>query len=221
MTGRIMEHGMPKKYVIPVFVSMLVFILMPSSHAMDGRRRGIMFEIAAGVGQTGFISGDADYVDYSRYGLGVNTGFGWAPTNHSLFMFAINSNVFPGAVSDVWEDWKVKMSGDGFGALGAKIAAPFVFAFAPVFRSHSLYGSLEYTHFFREEAPSLLVDGSAGFGLLYDRTNNYVHGGFGMSAGIGYEFIPRLAANFDIMYSATQEDLSGITLLLTLKLYIY
>jgi hypothetical protein len=124
-------------------------------------------------------------------------------------------------VSTVWENWKDRMSGDDLGAAGAKIISPFVFAFSPIFRSHSIYGSLEYTHFTREEAPSLLFGGSAGLGLIYDKNYEQVFGGIGLSAGAGYEFTQKIALKCDLVYGAVENNISGISLLFTLKFYIY
>jgi hypothetical protein len=202
-------------------LSILVFLFLTNLYAERGERRGAMFTFGLGAGHTTISSGINEFSTYSQFGLGVNMGAGWAPTNKSAFLLGINSNVFPGEVQTVWENWREKMQGDTFGALGAKIVSPFVFTFSPIFRSHSIYGSLEYTHFLQDEAPSFLIDGSAGFGLIYERNHEMVYGGFGLSAGAGYEFVNRVAVNFDIVYSKVEYEVSGITFLLTLKLYVY
>ena len=113
------------------------------------------------------------------------------------------------------------MSGDDIKALGAKLASPFVYAFAPLFRSHSLFGSIEYSYFVREQAPSLLFSGGAGVGLLYDRRDRMPYGGLGLSAGTGYELARRAVLKFDVLYSTVASDLRGISFTLTLNLMLY
>jgi hypothetical protein len=113
------------------------------------------------------------------------------------------------------------MSGDDIKALGAKLAAPFVYAFAPLFRSHSLFGSIEYSYFIREQAPSFMFSGAAGVGLLYDRRDRMPYGGLGLSAGTGYELARKVILKFDVMYSSVVSDLQGTTFMLSLELMLY
>jgi len=221
-TGRLVGN-LNSRNVSKLFAFYCILFLYPFStaKAFDGERRGAVMTFGLGAGNSTLTSGINEFSAYSQFGLGVNMGVGWAPTDKSLFMIAVNSNVFPGEVQSVWQEWREKMQGDGFRALGAKVVSPFVFAFSPIFRSHSIYGSLEYTYFLQDQAPSFLIDGSAGLGLIYERNYEMVYGGFGLSAGAGYEFVNRVAVNFDIIYSKVEYEVSGITFLLTMKLYIY
>ena len=206
-----------------LFYLLGILVLCPCSriYSFDVDRKGPIMTFGLGTGHSTLTSGIDEFSSYSQFGLGVNMGIGWALTDKSLFIIAINSNVFTGEVKAVWEEWRDKMQGNSLGALGAKLISPFVFAFSPIFMSHSICGSLEYTHFMKDEAPSFLIDASAGFGLIYEKNYKMVYEGYGLSAGVGYEFARRLALNFDIVYGKVQYEVSGITFLLTLKLYIY
>ncbi len=191
------------------------------AYSFDKERKGFIIEAGIGAGYSILSPGESFIDNYSSFGLAINWGFGYAPSNQSSIIFAVKSNIFTDEVAAVWSDWADKMSGDDIGALGAKLVSPFVFLAAPLIRSHSIFGSLEYTYFTKEQAPSLLFSGSAGLGLLYDKTNKQPFGGLGLSAGAGYEFTRRAAINLDVLYSYVASDLQGISVLLTLNFYLY
>ena len=209
------------KYAIRFISCVCLLFLLTDVHSFDGERKGFILDFGVGPGHTVLSFDNPNSENYTVWGLAVNMGIGYAPTNKSSFVFGVKSNVFIKEVGTVYSDWIDKMEGDNLAAVGAWIASPFVFMFAPAFRSHSLYGSMEYTYFTREQYPSFLFSGALGLGILYDRVDKLPYGGLGLSAGMGYEFAQSVAVKCDILYSSVASDLSGISILLTLKFHLY
>ncbi len=212
---------MINKRLIQVIFCFFFLFHLTDVYPADDDRQGFILGAGIGVGYSNVFASDPLFEGYSTCGLGITMGLGYAPTNKSSIIFGIKSNVFVDEVAVVWKDWNDKMSGDDLSATGAKLVAPFVFMFSPVFRSHSIFGSLEYTYFTREYAPSLLFSGSVGVGLLYDKFYEQSFGGFGFSLGTGYEFFRKVAVNCDLVYSYTENDIQAISILITLKKYFY
>lgn len=210
-----------KRTAILWLLPALLFLFTKDASAFDRERKGFILQFGLGTGYSMLKPAGTDTEDYSILGLGVNTGLGYAPSNKSSIVFGIKANIFVNEVADVWSNWSDKMSGDDIGALGAKLVSPFVFVFSPIFRSHSLNGYIEYNYFAREQAPSLLINGSAGLGILYDKSYEKNYGGLGISAGMGYEFTRRGIIKGEVIYSYVASQLQCITVLATLNLYLY
>ena len=79
--------------------------LFPFTHAysLDDERKGFIIKAGIGGGYTSSSSGEAAFENYSRNGLGVHMGLGYAPSNKSSIIFSIKSNVSVDEVASVWD----------------------------------------------------------------------------------------------------------------------
>lgn len=212
---------MRNRYIIHIGLTTFFLLTFLNLCSADDNRKGFFAGAGFGLGHTNFLSTNPLYPDYSTPGLAVNAGLGYAPTNRSALLFGFKSNVFVDEVADVYQDWRDKMSGDNFGATMAKIISPFVYSFAPLLRSHSIFGIVEYTHFLNETSPSFLFSGTIGGGFLYNKYNKQPVGGLGLSLGAGYEFSRKVAISCDLMYNSSEENIKAISVLISLKKYFY
>jgi len=200
----------------------LFILILPAGRCLaDDNRKGFIMEIGLGFGNTNTRSNDPFYEKYSASGLAAGMRLGYAPTNRSAIMFGYQGNIFLDEVGTVWKNWYEKMQGDDLVAVGAILLSPFVFGFSPIVRSHLLFGSLDYTHFLKETSPSLLFSGAFGMGLLYDKFYGQVKGGYGISAGTGYELGRKLVVGVDLLYTYTANDVEAMAVMISVKKYFY
>jgi len=212
---------MRNRYFIYLAATVLLLTIMDNICYADENRKGFIFSAGIGPGYTSVMSTLPLNTGFSTFGLGLTAGVGYAPTNKSSLIFGFKSNIFVDEVATVWQDWSDKMSGDNLAALGAKLISPFVYSLAPLFRSHSVFGIVEYTYFLNETYPSFLFSGTVGGGFLYNKIDAQSVAGLGLSLGAGYEFTRKVAIQCDILYNSSADKSQSVSVLLTLKKYFY
>ncbi len=212
---------MRSRYVIHTVTWSFCLLLSLRICSADDKRKGVIAEVGLGPGYTDVSFPGSPYNSFNTYGLGATAGVGFAPTNRSSIIFGFRSNIFVDEVASVYQDWNEKMKGDGAAALGAKFLCPFVYTLAPLFRSHSIFGLVEYTQFMNDTSPSLFITGNLGGGFVYNKVNGQNYAGLGLSVGTGYEFAGKVAVNCDFIYNSSEEDVRAISVLVTLKKFFY
>jgi len=213
---------MNNRYFIYLAATILLLTTVDNICYADENRKGFIFSAGLGGGYTSVSSTLLSNSGFSTFGLGLTAGLGYAPSNKSSLIFGFKSNIFIDEVASVWQNWHDKMQGDDLGALGAKLISPFVYSLSPLFRSHSIFGIVEYTYFLNETSPSFLFSGTVGGGFLYDKIEAQTVAGLGLSAGAGYEFTGKVAIQCDLLYTSSPVDkLQSFSVLLTLKKYFY
>ena len=80
---------------------------------------------------------------------------------------------------------------------------------------------MEIDQFFRESSPSFFLSGSVGGGLVYNKYTEQPEGGFGVSAGAGYEFARKIAVSFDVLYNSSENRVQPFSVLIGLKKFFY
>ncbi len=215
------HSAMKQKNTIRLLVIALFLYLLSDYCFADENRKGVFASFGLGLGYTNITCSDPSFTAYSVTGLAGTGAVGFAPTNKTNILFGFKSNFFVDEVAAIWKDWADKMSGDNLGAVGAILISPIVFSLSPLIRSHSIFGLVEINQFFSESSPSFFLSGSLGGGLVYNKYSGQPEGGFGISAGAGYEFARKIAISCDVLYNSSENRVQPFSVLLGLKKFFY
>lgn len=176
-----------------ILVVLVVLFLIVNANAFDGKRKGFILGGGIGPGYTTFTQELAGYDPYLGYvtiksdrvnKVGIMTDFkiGYAPTDYYEIYYAS----------------KVSWFGMESGAGNVTIANGL--------------GSLGATYYFKPVAPSPFIAGGIGLSTwsapFESSTETWV--GFGLFAGVGYEFIRHLNAELDLIWGKPGKTVSGI-----------
>ncbi len=205
-----------------IFFLLLLCTLSATAQEQPEGRKGLAMEFGLGAGFSTISDRYAAFEPYSVTGLYLSYMIGFHPGSRSSFLFGFKSNIFTEEVSKTWADWNEKTEGDDVWATLATLASPFVYAFSPLFRSHSLIMSLEYTQFTSVRAPCLYFSGNIGVGMLYHKPDNDNLGGLGLGGGLGFQINKNLGLEGDLMYTPVSEShIRALTFCVGLKLFIH
>ena len=177
----------------PIFAAAICAIVLSSSSAFawDGSRKG--FQLGGGLGiaavmweQEVEIWGLSFKSDTeSDFALATDFKIGYAPTDQLAIYYFEKTGWF--TMTNILDDDVIVASGvSGVGA----------------------------SYYFAPEAPSFLLSGGLGFASwslpFEDNGWEDTWYGFGLTAGVGYEFIPHLHAGLDFVWAQAQDNESGI-----------
>jgi|GEM_PF-3408961 len=175
----------------------------------EGRqRKGFVLGCGFGLGGTR-VSHDGSLGELSIWkgAPAVDARIGYAPSNRTAIFFGFKSVLTYGSmIADKYEAYFDTMGEKNFRAVLAIMGAPFALPFLWVPGSHSTLGLVGVDYYFQETTPSFYLEGTMGVGIVPDGFREAAVGGFGFSAGVGYEFTRGTSVRLDLMYASGSES---------------
>jgi hypothetical protein len=161
----------------------VIFLLVSAVQvwAFDGQRKGFILGGGLGLGMTSykFESGPFQTDTENQFSFMTEFKIGYAPTEQVEVFYASKVSWFNDALDNV-----IVANGLGLAAV---------------------------SYYFLPQTPTWFVTGGLGFSTasapFEESSRTYV--GFGVSVGGGYEFARHFAVEFDLMYSAPEDE--GVT----------
>lgn len=174
---------------IKTFIVSLVLLscvcFSTDAYALDGKRKGFILSFGIGPSLTSYTQSVGDFTSDRENDFGVGTDFriGYAPSNQFMIYYTNKVTWILGFENAL--DEKVTIV-NGVGLLGL-------------------------SYYFETAAPSIYFTGTIGvssWSALED--SNDAWSGFGLGAGIGYEFSKYWSTEFNFMWGNPGDSIEGI-----------
>ncbi len=184
----------------------------------DDDRRGAFAELCFGGGFTTISSENYGMTGTITKATAVMTfKFGYAPTRQFQLLLFQKSSVYANKLWEHYDDWADEFKKSK--AIGYIAVAPLLPVIAFFTDQHLLLG-IGAAYYLRPRTQTWFIEGGIGPSLLddpyeLDHTSSFpagVHSGYGLFAGVGYEFTRHGQVELQIMGSRASWERDGITM---------
>ena len=183
-----------RKVFFLILIVLITLFLIVSANAFDGKRKGFILGFGIGPGLTSFtqeVAGRDYYQDWvivksdrsNKMAIMTDFKIGYAPTDFYEIYYTSKVSWF--GITNVLGD-NVTIA-NGLGALGA-------------------------TYYFTPQVPSPFISGGIGFSTWATpfESGSKTWTGFGLFAGVGYEFARHWSVEFDLLWGKPGTSEFGI-----------